>query len=159
MSHHLYGDSTVFPYDLHYIELSRHAVECAVQLFSAQHAIASAGSRAEAVETSRSMELARLAAMSEALDRALEPFLASGCDVTVQVAARVLERVRSSVEHEQTQSERRSGEAAGHTRHVVQRAGESAQRALEAFLAQNDLPDTELGLRLEFGAEQGPSGE
>jgi hypothetical protein len=97
--------------------------------------------------------------MSEALEKALEPFLASGCEVTVQVATRVLERVRSSVENELTQSERRAGEAAGHKRHVAQRACESAQRALETFLAQNDLPDTELGLRLEFAAEQGPSGE
>ena len=37
---HVYGDSTPFPYDVDYIDLSRLAVDCAVQLLSAQHAIA-----------------------------------------------------------------------------------------------------------------------
>lgn len=159
MPHHLYGDSTTFPYDIDYIHLSRNAVDCAVQLLSAQHAIASAMERADSLNQTRGAEQARLLAMSQAIETALNPFLGADTEATSQAAARVLERAKSTVEVELSESERRATDVSAHTRHVVQCASESAHRALEAFLVQHDVPDTELGLTLTCTGEQGPSGE
>jgi hypothetical protein len=159
MSHHLYGDSTVFPYDIDYIHLCRNAIDCAVQLLSAQHAIASAIERADSLNQTRSAEQTRLLAMSEAIEAALNPFLVADTEATSQAAARVLERAKSTVEAELSENERRATDVGAHTRHVVQRASEAAHRALEAFLVQHDVPETELGLTLTCAGEQGTSGE
>ncbi|MEY4551063.1 MAG: hypothetical protein RL685_7258 [Pseudomonadota bacterium] len=155
---YLYGDSTPFPYDVDYIDLCRHAVDCALQLLSAQHAIGSALTREEAHSQQRNLERGRLSAMSEAVERALGPFLNSDSEPTAQAALRTLQSAKACLEEQRGQGERLATDAASHAQHVIQRAGESAHRALEAFLTRQDLPETELGLRLECGSE-GYSGE
>src|SRR5262245_30484204 len=146
---YLYGDSTTFPYDVDYIELSRHAVEAAVQLLSAQHAIGSALTREEAQNQQRSLERGRLSSMSEAVERALGPFLSNDSELTSEAARRTLQAAKGCLEEQRSEGERLATEAASHAQHVIQRAGESAHRALEAFLVRHDVPETELGLRLE----------
>jgi hypothetical protein len=155
----LYGDSTKFPHDIDYIELTRNAVDCAVQLLSAQHAIAAALAREETQNQTRNVERARLLAMSEAMENAFAPFLSRESEHTAQAAARALKVAKTSLEEARADEERRATEAAAHAQQVLQRAGESAHRALEAFLVRYDLPETELGLTLSCAGEQGYAGE
>ena len=156
---YLYGDSTTFPYDVNYIELSRNAVDCSMQLLSAQHAIVSALAREEAQNQLRNADRSRLVTMADAVERALVPFLNNDSDQVVRAAAHALQSARTSLEDERAEGERRATEAASHAQHVIQRAGESAHRALETFLARHDVPETELGLTLNCAGEQGYSGE
>jgi hypothetical protein len=156
---YLYGDSTPFPYDIDYIDLTRNAVDCAVQLLSAQHAIASALGREEEQNQARNVERARVQAMSEAVEKALAPFLSGESEYTSQAAAHTLQCAKTSLDEARAAEERRGGEAAAHAQQVLQRAGQSAHRALETFLVRHDVPETELGLVLNCAGEQGYSGE
>lgn len=150
---YLYGDSTTFPYDVDYIDLSRSAVDCALQLLSAQHAIGSALAREEAQNQQRGQQRGRLTSMAEAVERALHPFASSDCNATAQAALRTLQGAKACLEEQHNEAERLATEAASHAQHVIQRAGESAHRALEGFLVRHDVPETELGLRLESSGE------
>lgn len=156
---YLYGDSTAFPYEVNYIELSRNAVDCALQLLSAQHAIASALAREEEQNQLRNVDRSQLGTMCEAMERALAPFLSAESEPLARAASRALECAKNSLEGERAEGERRAADTAAHAQHVIQRAGESAHRALEAFLTRNDVPDTELGLTLRCTGEQGYVGE
>ena len=156
---YLYGDSTTFPYDVNYIELSRSAVDCALQLLSAQHAIVSALAREEAQSQLRNVDRTRLGTMSDAIESALTPFLGAESELMVRAASRALQSAKTSLDEERADGERRAAEAASHAQHVIQRAGESAHRALEVFLARHDVPETELGLTLQSAGEQGYTGE
>jgi hypothetical protein len=156
---HVYGDSTSFPYELDYIDLSRHAVDCAVQLFSAQHAIAAALERAGASNQARVAEVSRITEMSQAVESALSPFLSSGSPETERVARRMLEGVSSTAGAEVVIIERQAADEAAHTKNIVARSAESAHRALEGFLLRHDLPGTELGLTWAAAGEQGYTGQ
>lgn len=156
---HVYGDSTAFPYDLDYIELSRHAVDCAVQLFSAQHAIAASLERANALSQARASELSRISAMSQAVEGSLGPFLSAGSPETERIARRVLECVSSTAGAECALIERQGADDGAHMKNIVGRSGESAHRALEGFLVRHDLPGTELGLTWAAAGEQSYTGQ
>ncbi|HEU4582701.1 MAG TPA: hypothetical protein VFS67_30800 [Polyangiaceae bacterium] len=156
---YLYGDSTTFPYDVDYIELSRHGVECAMQLLSAQHAIASALAREEAQSQARNLDRTRLSNLAEAVESALAPFLNAESELVVRAAARALQSTKTALEDERAEADRRANDGATHAQHVIQRASESAHRALETFLSRHDVPETELGLTLSCNGEQGYSGE
>src|SRR4029079_3686464 len=60
---------------------------------------------------------------------------------------------------DEPESVRHDNEGAAHAQHVIQRASESAHRALETFLSRHDVPETELGLTLSCAGEQGYGGE
>ena len=64
---HVYGDSTTFPFDINFVELIRHAVECGVTLMGAQHSIATAVDRSGNFDQLRKQERARMDAMSDAI--------------------------------------------------------------------------------------------
>jgi hypothetical protein len=151
---HVYGDSTPFPYDVDYIDLSRLAVDCAVQLMSAQHAIATSLERAETLGQERKAEIAKISAMARAVEGSLEPFVRSTGVVTERIAQRLLECVQGTASSELATLEHQAAEEASHIRTIVARSGESAQRALEAFLLRHDLPGTELGLSWSSAGEQ-----
>src|SRR6187431_3283162 len=87
---HVYGDSTPFPYDVDYIDLSRAAIDCAVQLMSAQHSIATALGRADALAQERRAEIDRIKAMLRGTAAVLEPAL-HAASAEERVARRVLE--------------------------------------------------------------------
>jgi hypothetical protein len=165
---HVYGDSTPFPYDVDYIDLSRLAVDCAVQLMSAQHAIATALERGENLGQERRAVIARITAMARSVENGLEPFLNSGSANTGsvnsssvnsgagadRVAQRMLECVQSTASAELATLEHEAAEEASHIRNIIGRSGESAQRALEGFLLRHDLPGTELSLSWSAAGEQ-----
>jgi hypothetical protein len=156
---YLYGDSTTFPYDVDYIDLTRHGVECAMQLLSAQHAIGSALAREESQSQGRNVDRARLIGMAEAIEGALTPFLNAESEQLVRAAARALQAAKAALDDERAEGDRRANESATHAQHVIQRASESAHRALETFLSRHDVPETELGLTLSCAGEQGYGGE
>jgi hypothetical protein len=151
---HVYGDSTPFPYDVDYIDLSRLAVDCAVQLMSAQHAIATSIERAETLGRERRAEVGRINSMSRAVEASLEPFIKSGAALPDRLAQRMLECVKGTVSAELATLEHEAAEQASHIRNILSRSGESAQRALEGFLLRHDLPGSELSLSWSSAGEQ-----
>lgn len=156
---HVYGDSTPFPYDLDYIALSRHAVDCTVQLLSAQHAIAASLERVEELNQARAAEVSRITAMSQAVEGALSAFSSCGSRQTERIAQRMLEGMSSTAAAEVSILERQGADEAAHTQNVVARSGESAHRSLESFLLRHDLPGTELRLTWAAAGEQSYTGQ
>jgi hypothetical protein len=150
---HVYGDSTPFPYDVDYIDLSRLAVDCAVQLMSAQHAIATSLERAETLGQERRLEVGRINAMAQAVEVALDAFVRADA-APDRVAQRMLECAKGTASSELATLEHHAAEEAAHIRNIVTRSGESAQRALEAFLLRHDLPGTDLSLSWSAAGEQ-----
>lgn len=156
---HVYGDSTPFPYDVDYIELSRHAVDCAVQLLSAQHAILSALERADSLNQAQTTQVARLSAMSRAVEGALDAFLTADSVQTERIAGRLRDCLSNTCAEELASIERQTREEVEHTRSIVLRSGESAERSLEAFLLRHDLPETELALTWAADGDNGYTGQ
>jgi hypothetical protein len=150
---HVYGDSTPFPYDVNFIELVRHAVECAVMLMSAQHSIASAVDRSGNFDQLRKQERARLDAMSDAMKLTMTAFMSSHSERMVRTAQRVLESARSVIESELMSLEGQANGEITNTRATVERAREQSFRAVEAFILRHDLPNTAVGVRLLAGEE------
>lgn len=151
---HVFGDSTPFPYDVDYIDLSRNAVDCAVQLMSAQHAIATSLERAETLGQERRVEVGRINAMAHAVETALEPFVQSNAAGGDRLGQRMLECVKGTASAELATLEHQAAEETSHIRNIVTRSGESAQRSLEGFLLRHDLPGTELSLSWSSAGEQ-----
>jgi hypothetical protein len=150
---HVYGDSTPFPYDVDYISLSRLAIDCAVQLMSAQYAIATSLERGETRGQERRAEVARINTMARSVESALEPFVKAGSG-TGRISQSMLECLQSTASAELATLEHEAAEEASHVRNIVARSGESAQRALESFLLRHDLPGTELSLSWSSAGEQ-----
>src|SRR5690606_29550336 len=133
--------------------LSRLAVDCAVQLMSAQHAIVTSLERGETLGQERRAEVARINAMARSVEAALEPF-AKGGPAGDRITQRLLEGVQGTASAELATLEHEAAEEASHIRNIVVRSGESAQRALESFLLRHDLPGTQLGLSWSAAGEQ-----
>jgi hypothetical protein len=151
---HVYGDSTPFPYDVDYIDLSRLAVDCAVQLLSAQHAIAASIERGEALAQERRTEIGRINTMARSIEASMEPFVKAGAAATERIAQRMLDCVKGTASTELATLEHQAAEETSHIRNIVARSAESAQRALEGFLLRHDLPGTELSLSWSSAGEQ-----
>ena len=155
---HVYGDSTPFPYDINFVELIRHAVECGVTLMAAQHQISSAVDRSGNFDQLRKQERARMDAMSDAIKLTMTAFMSSHSERMVRTASRVLESARGVIEHELATLEGQANGEISNTRSVVDRAREQTFRAVEGFVLRHDLPNTSVGLRLLAG-EEGYSGQ
>lgn len=150
---HVYGDSTPFPFDINFVELIRHAVECGVTLMSAQHSIATAVDRSGNFDQLRKQERARMDAMSDAIKLTMTAFMSSHSERMVRTASRVLESARSVIESELAMLEGQASGEISNTRTTVERAREATFRAVEAFVLRHDLPNTSVGLRLLAGEE------
>jgi hypothetical protein len=154
---HVYGDSTSFPYDVDYIELSRHAVDCAVQLLSAQHSIGSGLERADSLHQAQTVQMARVSDMSLEVEKALDAFLAADSAQTERIATRLRDTLKSTCAEELAGIERQSRQELDLARQIVTRSGEAAERALEAFLLRHDLPETEFALSWAATGDAGHS--
>jgi hypothetical protein len=150
---HVYGDSTAFPYDINFIELIRHAVECCVTLMASQHSIATAVDRSGNFEQLRKQERARMDAMADAIKLTMTAFMSSHSERMVRTASRVLESSRGVIESELSMLEGQANGEIGNTRTTVERAREQTFRAVESFVLKHDLPNTSVGLRLLAGEE------
>jgi hypothetical protein len=150
---HVYGDSTPFPYDINFVELIRHAVDCGVVLMAGQHAVASAVDRSGNFDALRKQERARLDAMSDAIKLTMTAFMSSSSERMVRTASRILEAARGVIESEMLQLESQANGEIVNTRTTLGRAREQAYRAVEAFVLRHDLPNTSVGLRLLAGEE------
>lgn len=150
---HVYGDSTHFPYDINFVELIRHAVDCCVTIMAAQHQVATAVDRSGNFDQLRKQERARMDAMSDAIKLTMTAFMSSHSERMVRTASRVLEAARAVIESELNALEGQANGELMNTRGVVDRARESTYRAVEAFVLRHDLPNTSVGLRLLAGEE------
>jgi hypothetical protein len=150
---HVYGDSTPFPYDINFIELIRHAVECGVGLLLAQHEIVSAVDRSGSFDQQRKQERARLDAMSDAIKLTMTAFTSSKSERMQRTASRILESARGIIESEMSELEGVINGQLSSTRATVDQARERSYRAIESFVLRHDLPNTTVGLRLLAGEE------
>src|SRR5260370_655850 len=150
---HVYGDSTTFPYDINFVELIRHAVDCCVTLMASQHAIASAVDRSGNFEQLRKQERSRMDAMSDAVKLTMTAFMSSHSERMVRTASRVLEASRGVIESELSMLEGQANGEISNTRTTVERARDMTYRAVESFVLKHDLPNTSVGLRLLAGEE------
>src|SRR2546423_3439952 len=150
---HVYGDSTVFPFDINFVELIRHAVECGVTLMGAQHSIATAVDRSGNFDQLRKQERARMDAMSDAIKLTMTAFMSSHSERMVRTASRVLESARAVIESELAMLEGQANGEISNTRATVERSREATFRAVETFVLRHDLPNTSVGLRLLAGEE------
>src|SRR5437773_11303462 len=148
---HVYGDSTAFPYDINFIELIRHAVECGVTLMAAQHQIATAVDRSGNFDQLRCQERARLDAMADAIKLTMTAFMSSQSERMVRASSRVLEAARSVIDGELMALEGQANGEIVNTRNTVERARDMAFRAVEAFVLGYTLPNTSIGVRLLAG--------
>jgi hypothetical protein len=148
---HVFGDSTPFPYDVNFIELIRHAVECGVELCKAQHAIATAADRRASVDQLRRAERNRLEQMSNAVKLTMTAFMASSSERMSRTASSVLENTRAIIEREMAALEGQASGEIATTKDTVDHARDAAYRAVEAFVLRHDLPNTEKQLRLVAG--------
>jgi hypothetical protein len=150
---HVYGDSTHFPYDINFIELIRHSVECGVALLQAQHEIVGAVDRTGNFDQLRKQERARLDAMSDAIKLTMTAFTSSKSERMVRTASRILESARAVIESEMQELEGMANSQLSSTRATVDQARERSYRAVEAFILKHDLPNTTAGVRLLAGLE------
>jgi hypothetical protein len=150
---HVYGDSTHFPFDINFVELIRHAVDCGVTLMSAQHSIATAVDRSGNFDQLRKQERARMDAMSDAIKLTMTAFMSSHSERMVRTASRVLESARAVIESELAMLEGQASGEISNTRATVERSREATFRAVESFVLRHDLPNTSVGLRLLAGEE------
>src|SRR6202012_4418745 len=127
---HVYGDSTTFPYDINFVELIRHAVDCGVTLMASQHAIATAVDRSGNFDQLRKQERARLDAMADAIKLTMTAFMSSQSERMVRTAQRVLESARSVIESELASLEGQASGEISNTRGTVDRARETSFRAV-----------------------------
>jgi hypothetical protein len=150
---HVYGDSTPFPYDINFIELIRHSVECGVTLLSAQSEILGAVDRSGNFDQLRKAERARLDAMADAIKLTMTAFTSSKSERMVRTASRILESARAVIEGEMAELEGVANGQLSSTRATVDHAREGSYRAVESFILRHDLPNTTVGLRLLAGEE------
>lgn len=156
---HVYGDSTPFPYDINFIELIRHSVDCGIALLAAQHDVGTAVDRTSNFDALRRNERARLDAMSDAIKLTMTAFTSAKSERVQRCASRVLENARMIVESEMGDLEGQANGQMSSARQIVEVAKERAHRALETFLLRHDLPNTTVGLRLLGGADEHYSGQ
>src|SRR5688572_10296759 len=97
----VYGDSTPFPYDIDYIDLLKQAIDCSVQLLSAQQSINVAAERFQTLERTQQSGRNQLVNMSEAVQVAMTHFQASPDERVARVAAQIAERAQGAVEEAQ----------------------------------------------------------
>jgi len=145
---HVYGDSTPFPFDINFIELLRHAIDCGVALLVAQHEILTAVDRSGSVDALRKKERGRLEAMSDALRLTMTAFNSSKSERLRRAASRILEEGRRVIESELGELEGVASGQMSSTRAAVENARDSAYRAVESFILGNDVPPSTVSLRL-----------
>ncbi len=150
---HVFGDSTPFPYDVNFIEQIRQAVDCGVGLMAAQHEIKGARERTVTVETLRTAERGRINALADALKLTMTAFMSSSSERISRAATRVLDGARGVIEGELHGLDGHVLDTQAHARSTVERAKDAVYRALEGFTLTQDLPNTEISMRLLAGEE------
>lgn len=144
---YVYGDSTPFPYDLDFIALVRQVVQCGVRLMQAQVAIDEAIGRRTSAEQTRVAERARLDRLSEAIRQSMQSYTA-GPERQVRVANRVVESGKFVIEGEMSAIDAACADETARANASIDSARRDVFTALESFLRTNDVPGTEVALRL-----------
>ena len=151
---HVYGDSTPFPYDLDYIDLLRGAVDCAVQLLSAQHAIDTALDRSEGVSARQRAEQSRLDRVTDNVEQALRHCTESDLASVANASQRIVSSAQGIVSEEVRASRADALNEIAKSEKIIARAREASARSVEALLVDHDIPETGVCLQLEAKADQ-----
>src|SRR5438105_4391038 len=144
---YVYGDSTPFPYELDFIALVRQVVQCGVRLLQAQVNVDEAIGRRTAAEQTRTSESARLDRIREAVRLSMQPYV-PGPERQVRVATRVVESAKFVVDGELTAIDATCTDETARATKEIEQARREVFGALESFLRTNDVPGTEVALRL-----------
>jgi hypothetical protein len=147
------GDSTPFPHDFDYIHMLRDGIECAVRLLSAQHSIRAALERAQATERAQENELKELNALFERVQAAAAPSISEGLDRTVRTAAQIVAGARGILDAAGADLASQVSAEVGQARHIVDKARDTTQSAMEHFLERHTPPGSRCALQLVAGAE------
>lgn len=151
---HVYGDSTPFPYDMDYIDLLRGAVDCSVQLLSAQHAIDTANQRNDELRNRHRCEQDELHSVDDLVRGALKPGVSHKIESVACVSSRIIRDAKQSVEDEvQSLKSETLNELAQNDR-IITGARESACRAMASLIVHHDIPETGLCLTLVSQSNQ-----
>jgi hypothetical protein len=153
----VYGDSTPFPYELDFIALVRQVVQCGVRLLQAQANVDDALARRSAAEQTRTAERARLDRLSEAVRLSMQPYM-SGPERQMRVASRVVESAKFVVDGELSTIDATASDEGARATKEIEGARREVFVALESFLRTNDVPGTEVALRL-YADEESYAGQ
>jgi hypothetical protein len=145
----VYGDSSAFPYEVDYVELTSAFVDCTVALMRSHGAIVAASEAAGVVMRRADIEQSRLRAMADEVAHAVATS-SNGTSTRVnETAAAIAElsRSRTSAALEASKAERDAKLSTVGA--MVREAHRRAAAALAEFLRDHVLPHTEIGVRLE----------
>jgi hypothetical protein len=141
----LYGDSTLFPYEDDFIEVSKDLIDCCVALFAAQHTIASALARERERELHRKTESNRLEALVETIQRAIAT--ATG-ERGPKISGQVFGAAKAVIDHEIADLKSQTTQEIAASRASSEQAKQQAYLALETFQLRHKLPASFSELRL-----------
>ena len=141
----LYGDSTLFPYEENFIEISKNLLDCCVSLFSTQHIIAMSLANIRERELHRKTEGNKLEALLDATRRAVAT--ATG-ERARKISSQVFDAAKAVIDREVADLEAQTTQENAASRAAGEEAKQATHRIVEAFLLRHDLHKTTTELRL-----------
>lgn len=148
----LFGDSTPFPLDDEFIETLRDATDACVSLLRIDEALDEALDQADLAKAEALREQGRLEAIAAALVRAMEPHMGDQEHPGAgQVSVRVVQAARAELESARRESAERREAAVRRTEATIGAERAGIHRAMEAFLARRELPETAWRVRWRMG--------
>lgn len=144
----VYGDSTPFPHGVEFLETTRAAVACIVQLLAAQQAIDGARELAARALAHTRKDEDRLDTMLKGVTSVVAAFRNSTSEAIVSTAVRVIEAVSGVVEAQRQAAQAQARLQIGRTDVATAEARELARRAVAQFMVAHDLPGTRLAMRV-----------
>jgi hypothetical protein len=141
----LYGDSTLFPYEEDFIEISKDLIECCASLFSIQHVIATSLSNMRERELHRRTESQKLAALLDATHHATAT--ATG-ERACKISGQVFEAAKAVIDREVADLEAQTTQEIAASRAAGEEAKQGTHHIVEAFLLRHDLHKTLSELRI-----------
>jgi hypothetical protein len=145
----VYGDSSAFPYDVDYVELTSAFVDCAVALMRAHGALVAAHEASDVLARRADIERARLRAMGEEVARALGASSSATSTRVGETSAAIAESTRSKIDAAIAASTTERDAKLATVGALAREARRRAAAALAAFLRDHELPHSDVGVRLE----------
>ncbi len=145
----VYGDSSAFPYEVDYVELTSAFVDCAVALMRSHGAIVAAAEAAAVVARRTEIEQTRLRAMGEEVARVLRSSSNGTSSRVGETAKTIAEMSRARTDAALAASTADRNAKLATVGSLVREARRRAAAALAEFLRDHELPHTEIGVRLE----------
>jgi hypothetical protein len=151
---YLYGDGSPFPYETDFVETIGRAVECGIALMRSQDSITRAVNAAADVERACGSERTNLQALADGMSRVLVAAQTSYSDRVARATAGIVATSRKTIDQELEALEKQRELELRDTATKLKDARVEAARALETFLGKEDLPGSEVCLRLTLHDEE-----